>query len=264
MSTTPKLAFLFAAACTVAAGLPAQTAGGSTDAQRAIQDAKRILESLREMQGIPGLSVAVGLGGRIVFSEGFGGSDLEHRVAVGVETRFRIGSVSKALTAAGMAVLVERGELDLDRSIRDYVPSFPDKGHEITARQLAGHLGGIRHYRAGGFFNRDEFETVEESLGVFMNDRLMHVPGSKYLYSSYGYVLLSAVMEGAAGRPYLEFTREEVLGPLVMGHTVPDRTDAIVVGRAEFYERRDGVVVNAPSENTLVCGEDQTTGPLGI
>ena len=96
---------------------------------------------------IPGLQVAVAVDGKLVWSEGFGYADLAGKVPVTAETQFRIGSVSKPLTAAAVALLYEEGRLDLDAPVQRYVPSFPDKGYPITTRQLAGHLAGIRHYQ---------------------------------------------------------------------------------------------------------------------
>lgn len=221
-----------------------------SDIAHASAEARRILCGLRDAQGIPGLAVAVGLGDRIVFTEGFGWSNVENRVPVRAETRFRIGSISKPLTATALALLTQEGGIDLDRSIRSYVPAFPDKRHPITARQLAGHLGGIRHYRQGGFFNLEQFDSVQDSLRIFSGDPLLHEPGSRYRYSTYGYVLLSAVIEGASGQQYLEFMQERVFGPLAMKSTVPEAAEQIIPGRAEFYDRRrDGVLTNAPSEN---------------
>lgn len=99
---------------------------------------------------IPGLSVAVAIDGRLVWSEGFGYADREKRLLACPQTQFRIASLSKLLTAAAMAQLYEQGRLDLDAPIQRYVPSFPDKGYPITARQLASHRSGIRGYRDDG------------------------------------------------------------------------------------------------------------------
>src|SRR5256886_8841079 len=95
---------------------------------------------------IPGVQVAVAINGTPVWSEGFGYADAARRRPVTRETQFRIGSVSKPLTAAAVALLYEQGELDLDAPIQRYVPTFSEKGDPITTRQLAGHLAGVRHY----------------------------------------------------------------------------------------------------------------------
>ena len=97
-------------------------------------------------RGIPGLSLTVAVDGKIVYSEGFGYADLEERVPAWPTSKFRIGSISKPLTATALVELVEAGKLDLDAPLQKYVPSFPDKGAVITTRMLAGHLAGIRHY----------------------------------------------------------------------------------------------------------------------
>jgi CubicO group peptidase (beta-lactamase class C family) len=94
--------------------------------------------------GVPGLAMAVAVDGKVVWSDGFGFADLEERVPARPTTKFRIGSVSKPLTAAGLMLLVEASKLDLDAPVQKYVPSSPDKGTRITPRQLAGHLAGIR------------------------------------------------------------------------------------------------------------------------
>ncbi|MGH8245210.1 MAG: serine hydrolase domain-containing protein, partial [Gammaproteobacteria bacterium] len=109
--------------------------------------------------GTPGLSAAVAMDGTIVWSEGFGYADVEHRAPVWPASRFRIGSVSKSLTAAAVAKLVEQGKLDLDAPIQRYVPSFPDHKQKITTRQLAGHLAGIRHYLPKDFPDNKHYKT---------------------------------------------------------------------------------------------------------
>src|SRR5215469_10998399 len=95
----------------------------------------------------PGFSIAIGRDGKIVWSEGFGFADIANRKSVTPRTQFRIGSVAKPLTAAGLMLLVEQGKIDLDADIHKYVADFPDKGAVITIRELGGHVAGIRHYR---------------------------------------------------------------------------------------------------------------------
>lgn len=122
------------AASTVRAQEPAD--GRYTDARKfADQQAKEWLQ-----RGIPGLSLTVAVDGKIVYSEGFGYADLEERVPAWTTTKFRIGSISKPLTAVGLMELVEAGKVDLDAPVQKYVPSFPDKGSPITVRMVASHL----------------------------------------------------------------------------------------------------------------------------
>src|SRR5438477_7390008 len=130
-------------------------------------------------RGIPGLSVAVAVDGQIIYSEGFGYADVEQRVPAWPTTKFRIGSVSKSLTAVGLVQLVEQGKLDLDVPIQKYVPAFPDKGTLITTRMLAGHLAGIRHYKDDEFTISKHYEKVAEGLKIFADDPLVSPPGKE-------------------------------------------------------------------------------------
>ena len=201
--------------------------------------APRVLAAMRARR-IPGMTVAVAVDGRLVWSEGFGYAILERRVPACPDTRFRIGSVSKPITAAAMARLYDAGELALDAPIRRYVPGFPDKGYPITVRQLAGHRAGIRHYRDDmEAFNRRRFESVTESLELFQDDPLLFTPGSGHHYSSYGYVLLSAALEGASGMPFDELLRRQVFEPLRLARTGLDRFDSTAAPPADvtrFYD----------------------------
>jgi serine beta-lactamase-like protein LACTB len=198
-------------------------------------------------RGIPGLSLAVAVDGKIVYSEGFGFADLEERVPAWPTTKFRIGSVSKPLTATALVLLVEHGKVDLDAPVQKYVPSFPDKGASITPRMLAGHLGGIRHYKDQEFLISKHYDNVLAGLQIFANDPLVAPPGTQFNYSSFGYNLLSAVVEAAAGQEFLSYMQQQVFAPLGMRDTVADQPSEIISQRARFYTRlKDKPVLNAP------------------
>ena len=188
------------------------------------------------MPRIPGLQVAIGVNGRLVWSEGFGYADRERHIPVTNETQFRIGSVSKPLTAAAVALLYEQGKLDLDAPVQRYVPSFPEKGYPITTRQLAGHLSGIRNYRSEEPFLNRPFNRVRDGLTLFAHDSLLFPPGTRFAYSSPGWILISAVVEGASGQDFLSYMSRAVFGPLGMTHTTPDRTDSLIPHRTHFYD----------------------------
>ncbi len=215
-------------------------------AQAVDQARERVREWLAE-NNVPGISVAVGLDGELVWAEGFGWADLEQRVPVTPLTRFRAGSVGKPLTAAAVGLLYERGRLDLDTPVQQYVPSFPEKRWPISPRQLMGHTAGIRHYRGmEEALSSVHYDDVLEGLEIFAADSLLFRPGTDYSYSTYGWNLLGAVVQEAAGEPFLEFMRREVFAPVGMRHTVPDDVFGIVPHRASFYDRdSDGRLRNA-------------------
>ena len=211
----------------------------------AIKDGQASAREFVKASGIPGLSVAVAVAGQVVWTEGFGYADLEQRVPVTPRTRFRLGSVSKVLTVAAVARLHQEGRLDLDAPIQKYVPTFPDKGSPITTRQLAGHLGGIRHYQ-GKDFSKDRnidfehYNNVLDSLKIFQDDPLLVPPGTRYQYSTFGYTLISQAVESAAGRGFLDYMEQEIFQPLGMRQTVADRTELIISDRTRFYRRDPG------------------------
>jgi serine beta-lactamase-like protein LACTB, mitochondrial len=197
----------------------------------------------------PGMSVAVAVDSKLVWAEGFGLADLEQCVAASPKTKFRIGSTSKPLTSAAAALLFDQGRLDLDAPVQRYVPSFPDKGYVITTRQLLGHLAGIRGYNAadGEKENQQPFASVADSLKRFKDDPLVAEPGTKWVYSTYGYTLASAVIEGASGQDFLTFVHEKVFMPLGMQDTVADENTKIIPNRARWYSvRGDGSYENSP------------------
>ena len=198
-------------------------------------------------RGIPGFSVTVAIDGKIIYSAAFGYADLEQRVPAWQITKFRIGSISKPLTSAALIKLVEQGKIDLDAPIQKYVPSFPEKGALITSRMLAGHLGGIRHYKDGEPDNQKHYDNVVDGLERFKDDPLVAPPGTKFSYSSYGYNLLSAAIEAAAGAHFLDFEQEQVFTPLGLLNTVADQPAEIIPQRARFYSGNKG----KPTQNAM-------------
>lgn len=216
-----------------------------------VEMARFRFDSVMTTNNIPGLSVAVSIDGQVVWSEGFGFANIETGSPVTRETKFRIGSVSKPLTAVAMGVLIDQGRLDLDAPIQQYVPSFPVKAKgTITPRLVGGHLAGIRHYRGRENLSSRKYATVTEALDIFKEDTLLFVPGTDYSYSSYGWNLLSAVVEGASGEEFLPFIYENVFGPLDMRNTVAEHMDSIIPNRGGYYVRSgrslNSPIVNAP------------------
>jgi CubicO group peptidase (beta-lactamase class C family) len=118
------------------------------------------------------------------------------------------------------------------------VPTFPEKGAPITTRLVGGHLAGIRHYQGDEFTMNRRFATVTEGLSIFANDSLLFAPGTRFSYSTYGFNLLSAVVEGASHEEFLAYMSRHVFGPLHMTSTAPDKNDSLIPNRTRFYERR--------------------------
>jgi serine beta-lactamase-like protein LACTB, mitochondrial len=187
--------------------------------------------------GAPGLQVAVAVDGKVVWSRVCGYANVAERTPTRATTLFRIGSVSKTFTAGALARLVQAGKVDLDAVVQEHVPSFPTKSGPITIAHLASHQSGIRHYRGSEALSTVHYESVSASLRVFADDPLLFRPGRDYLYSSYGFNLLGAALEGATGDGYVDVLRRQLLSPLGLTRTQSDR--AGLRSRAGFYEVRE-------------------------
>jgi serine beta-lactamase-like protein LACTB, mitochondrial len=193
-----------------------------------------------------GFAVAVAVNGKLVWTQGYGYADLEQNVQVTPGTRMRIGSVSKPLTATAVALLRQQGKLDIDAPVQRYVPGFPDKGAVITTREIGGHVAGIRHYKEKEFETCAHYNNVVDALDIFKNDPLVAPPGTKFSYSSYGFNLISAVVQKASGEDFLTYMHDKVFVPLGMNETVADEEDTLVRNRARFYDyQNDGTYRNA-------------------
>lgn len=208
----------------LAAEIPA-TPGALPPAQwrGAVAEARRRVRASVVGQNLPGVSVAAGAGGEILWAEGFGFADLEARTPVTPEHRFRIGTASTVLTAAAAGLLLEEGRLRLEEPIQTYVPEYPRKQWPVTLRHLMGHVAGLRD--DGG----DEAPLLArhctrpvDAVPFFAELPLPFPPGARFRASSYGWILVSAAIEDAAEEPFLAFLEKRVFSPLAMRDTVPD------------------------------------------
>lgn len=202
----------------------------------AVEQGRQIVRTGLTEQNLPGLSVAVGVAGDIVWAEGFGWADLENRVPVSPNLRFRIGTASKVLTSAAVGLLLEQDRLNLDDEIQTYVPEFPKKQWPVTLRQLMGHVAGVRTDGGdeGPLFSQ-RCERPVEGLPSFADRPLLFEPGTQYRYSSYGWILVSAAVEGVAGDPFLTFMRKQIFEPLGMDDTRADSATEAVPDRVTPY-----------------------------
>lgn len=187
-------------------------------------------------QNLPGVSVAVGVGSELVWAEGYGFADLEQRLRVRPDTRFRIGTASVALTAAAVGVLLEQNRLSLDEEIQTWVPEFPEKPWPVTLRQVMAHKAGIRNDGGdeGPLYGRRCGRPVE-ALDAFADRDLLFEPGTQYRYSSFGWILVSAAVEAAAGEPFHSFIRQRVFEPLGMHDTKADSLAEPIANMATPY-----------------------------
>jgi CubicO group peptidase (beta-lactamase class C family) len=212
------------------------------DKLRAFED---FVRQQMEKNKVPGLTVGF-IKDDYIWAKGFGYADLENKTPATAESAYRLASVQKSMTAVAILQLVEQGKINLDAEIQTYVPYFPKKKYPITIRQLLYHLGGIPHY-----VNRDfeqhikEHKTTREAIAIFENFDLVAEPGTKFSYSSYGYNLLGAVIEGASKQSYADYMREHIWQPLGMKDTQMDDPLALIPNRVRGYQLINGELKNS-------------------
>jgi serine beta-lactamase-like protein LACTB len=205
----------------------------------AIEEGRRSARALVVNENLPGLSVAVAADGEIVWAESFGWADIESREPVTPRTRFRLGAASKPLPAAAVALLHDRGRLDLDAPVQTYVPDYPLKQWPVTPRQLMGDVAGVHRIRGD---NNDAMPiercaNLGEALPLFAGEPLMFRPGAEHRYSIYGWILLSVLVERVAREPFPAFMTRELFGPLGMKGTVLEETGDVPDDTTTLYSR---------------------------
>jgi CubicO group peptidase (beta-lactamase class C family) len=200
------------------------------------QDIEKLITHEMARQSIPGLSVSVATGGDVVWTAGYGLSDVENFVPAKATTVYRLASISKPITATAILQLVEAGKIDLEAPIQRYVPTFPRKPWPITVRQLLSHLGGIRHYEALEEENSTRhYGDLLSPLRVFQNDPLVAEPGTKFHYTTFGYALLGAALENVSSMRYMDYLRQRIFAPSRMERIRQDHVFAIIPNRARGY-----------------------------
>lgn len=207
-------------------------------------------------QQVVGVAVAVIQNGRVVHFQGYGLADRETKTPVTPDTVINWGSNSKPLAAVAAMQLVQAGALDLDADVRRYVPDFPDKGAVITTRHLLAHQSGIPHYLNGKvvpierkYSTANPFLDPIHSIDRFAGSPLLYKPGAKTTYSSYAYVLLSAVVQRAGKESFTTQVRDRIAKPLGMKSL---QLDVETRGQRDwavgYVKNGDGKVVPAPEE----------------
>jgi CubicO group peptidase (beta-lactamase class C family) len=206
-------------------------------------------------------TVLVAEKGKVVFAKGYGLADVEKNNPNTPDTRFMIGSITKQFTAMLVTQLVEKGNLELDNTISDFIPEFPrDIGDRITIEMLLCHSSGLifpegieKYYYA----TRKE-EWLQEYLKQLSEEGLRFEPGKGYGYSNAGYFILGLIIEKVTGKSYEEVLNDQILKPLGMMQTGCDRKGLVVENRATSYAKlRDRYTTwndETNSYDPAICG----------
>ncbi len=227
---------------------------GFASAQLTPEKVKKIEELVStEMSraSVPGVSMTIATKGAIQWSGAFGMADLENLVPMTVNTRVRLASISKPMTAIAIMQLVEQGKIDLDAPIRKYVPEFPEKPWPVTVRQLMTHTAGIRGYLGNEMSSTDHYTDHVTPMMVFAKDALIFQPGTKYTYSTYGYTVLGAMLEHMTKQRLPDYLRTYVFQPAGMETIGEDSVYTLIPHRSRGYQLlKDGSIANCDLSDT--------------
>jgi CubicO group peptidase (beta-lactamase class C family) len=233
--------FVAALACLI---VSATSLAGSPaiDAERMDQVARYYVDNGQFMG-----TVLVARGDEVLFSKAYGSANLEWNIPNTLDTKFKLGSLTKQFTAASILLLEERGKLKLDDPIKNYYPEAPASWDAITLRHLLGHTSGIPNYTDTPDFDRmsSQRSTPAELVKPVQDEPLEFPPGTQMHYCNTGYVLLGMVIEKASGVGYAEFLKQNIFDPLGMKDTGYDESAKILPHRAAGYSPQPGGLANA-------------------
>jgi len=182
-----------------------------------------LLTSALARYNIPGVSIAIVDDGHVVYAKGFGTISLTADRRPSPDTQYRLASVSKPLTATGVFQLVQDRKVKLDEPARQYCPELSALDGAPTVRHLLRHRSGMRHTT-----DREDvsitgaFPRLGAALVNIVREPLRFPPGTKTLYTSWGYAALGCVIEGASGRSYADFMKTRVFAVAGMTATTFD------------------------------------------
>lgn len=209
------------------------------------------------VQKVPGVTLAVVKNGKPIKVAAYGLANVEHDVPATRETVYQSGSVGKQFTAAAVMLLVDDGKLDLDASIRRYLPDAPSIWQPVTIRHLLTHTSGLADWNElNRSIERDD-HTEDQLLEKLFTRKLDFAPGERFDYSNTGYALLGILVSKVSGRFYGDVLRERLFAPLGMSTRIISEAD-IIPHRAAGYRFVDGRLKNqewvSPSANSTGDG----------
>ena len=240
------------AAVTVASGVEAEVAAFVLNAVVPADFATALDAELEEATAADQFSGAVLVvrDGVTLFEGAYGLADREQNIPNSPDTRFRVGSMNKMLTAVAVLQLVQAGEVELDASLATYLPDYPNAelASKVTLHHLLTHTGGTGDI-FGDLYNehRQDLRETEDYLELFGTRDLAFEPGAAWAYSNYGFILLGAVIERVTGMRYDDYVAANVLAPAGMTATAAPPEDSTTAGRAVGYMWQGGELVSNAS-----------------
>ncbi len=215
-----------------------------TSTNNVFQEFDQFFQNIENFSG----NILVAVDGKIIYSKSIGYANRELLVKNTLDTKFRIGSVSKPITALAVMILEEQGLIKTEEKLSAYISDLPTSWENITVHQLLTHTSGLGN--TYDFKETKEYLLVpiamEDAFEQFKKLPLVNISGKNFHYSGIGYVVLTILIEKVTNTSYDAFVEEEIFKKLQMANSGGDDPNQLVPNRADGYKvTSEGVVENA-------------------
>lgn len=205
-----------------------------------IKKIEELINTEKSKAKIPGLSVVIIQGDRVLLEKGYGYADIKNKIPVTLDTHFELGSTSKAFTALGILKLKEEGKLKLDDKVSKHIPWFKlmygGKEADITINNLLHQNSGIPPHMLGNIPPSEADSALEAAVRSIVGQELNFYPGVKYQYSTINYDVLGLIIEKVSGQSYEEYIENNIFKPMGLNNTYLNRAEAEKHGMAKGYK----------------------------
>ena len=207
---------------------------------------------------VPGASLLVIRDGKPLIRRSYGYANLEDRIAATPATNYRLASVTKQFTAASILLLTQDGKLDLDDSLRKWLPTLPEVAEAMTIRHVLSHMSGLIDYEdvtpaamTAQLHDADVLKILETQNETYFS------PGKGYRYSNSGYAMLALIVGKASDKDFASFLKERIFTPLGMHDTIAyEQGLSTVNNRAYGYSEERGTWTRTDqSQTSAVLGD---------
>lgn len=200
-------------------------------------------------------AVLIAYKSKILWSKGYGFADFELDVPITSQTKLRIASITKTITAVAIMQLIEKEQLSLDDPLSKFIPDYPE-GEKITVKHILTHSSGISNFELDtDFYEIEHAPSFSEKLiDLFKYEPLQFTPGTAFSYSVSGYFLLGYIIERITGLSYSEYLNINIFEPLHMKNTGFDDYQKIIKGRAKYYEKDNSGIKNSHFFDMRIAG----------
>lgn len=206
------------------------------------KEVEALLEKIVSEKTVVGVAAGYAVNGVVIAQASAGYADKKAKKKFILETKVRMGSIAKSMTALAIMQLIEQDLIALDEPIQTYIPDYPTHAKtQITTRHLLSHTSGIAGYKDGRESNTTvNYPTLYDALSLFKDRDLLFEPGTKYSYTSYGYTVLGVIIEQVSGVTFEKYMQENIWEKAQMAHTGVERFGVNMDTKSKLYTRNNG------------------------